>query len=462
MTYQQAIEFLDSFLNYEQVTAYQYPGAFSLGRVERLLEALGNPHRKTPVLHVAGTKGKGSTCVFTSSILRALGLKTGLYTSPHLISFQERIQVDGVMISEQDLVAAVERLRPLAGRDLTYFEVVTICAFLHFEKAGVEAAVIEVGMGGRLDATNVVAPEVTAITPISLDHMPKLGGTLGMIAREKAGILKRGVPAVVAPQPTEAARVIEETAARVGSDLHPLEREVRIDAREIAVAGSLATFETPVRRYEEITVPLLGRHQLMNVAVAIRMIELFEIQRGQTPKELKGSDPKKAKGVRPLLEAVREGIAATRWPGRCQVILGDPPILLDGAQNAESARALVETVGDLFPGRKVTLVVGVSKEKDLEGMVRVWGPWADRIFLTEAPVPRAQAAQRLKAVFTHCHSSPMETGPVKGMLGRASKEAGPEGLVVVAGSLFVAAEALRLLGSAPLPQKEEAGSQKSG
>src|SRR3989338_5859821 len=140
MTYLEAISFLDSFLNYEQITAYSYPGSFSLGRVEKLLEGLGNPHRKYPVLHVAGTKGKGSTCAFAASILRAFGLKTGLYTSPHLISFRERIQVDGVMISEQELEAAVERLRPLAGRDLTYFEAVTVCAFLHFEKAGVEAA----------------------------------------------------------------------------------------------------------------------------------------------------------------------------------------------------------------------------------------------------------------------------------------------------------------------------------
>ena len=438
--------FLDSFLNYEQITAYQYPGAFSLGRMEKLLVQLGNPNRRYPVLHVAGTKGKGSTCAFAASILSAAGLKTGLYTSPHLISFRERIQVDGRPISEEELAQTVERIRPFAGKDLTYFEVVTACAFLHFESAGVEVAVVEVGMGGRLDATNVVEPEVTAITPVSLDHMPKLGPTLGAIAREKAGILKRGVPAVITPQPAEAMQVIEETAARAGADLRLLEREVQIKAHEVGPAGSRATFQTPLRRYENMAVPLLGRHQLTNAAAAIRVVELFF-----------------EKGRSKFLEVcVREGIAAARWPGRCQVVPGDPPVLLDGAQNAESARALKAAVEELFPGRKVMLVVGASQEKDLEGMARVWGPWAERIFFTQARVPRAQTVDRLKQAFAPFHSSPMGAGPVQEMLGRASMEAGSEGLVVVAGSLFVAAEGLRFFGLAALPQQEEAGSQKSG
>jgi len=428
MTTPDAVEFLNSFLNYEQITAYQYPGAFSLDRMEKLLTALGNPHRAYPVLHVAGTKGKGSTCAFAASILSAAGLKTGLYTSPHLISFPERIRVDGQPISEQDLAQAVERLRPFAGKDLTFFEVTTACAFLHFQQAGVEAAVIEVGLGGRLDATNLVQPEVAAIMPISLDHMPKLGNTLAQIAREKAGILKRGVPTVIAPQAEEALQIIEETAALRGAELHRVDREVRIESAEISLSGSSATFQTPVRSYAGLRIPLLGRHQLANAAAAIRMMELLSQRRPD---------------LQITEQAVREGIARTEWAGRCQIIPGEPPLLLDGAQNAESARALKAAVGELFPGRKISLVVGASQEKDLEGMARVWGPWADRIFLTQAGAPRAESSGRLREVFIPFHPSVALAGSVEEALQRAVEEAGPGGLVVVTGSLFIVGEALQ-------------------
>ncbi len=434
MTYQQVLQFLNSFLNYEQITAYQYPGSFSLDRMEKLLAQLGNPHRRYPVLHIAGTKGKGSTCAFAASILTAAGLKTGLYTSPHLISFPERIRVDGRSISEEELERVVERLRPFAGKDLTFFEVTTACAFLHFQQAGVEAAVVEVGLGGRLDATNLVQPEVAAIMPISLDHMPKLGNTLAQIAREKAGILKRGVPTVIAPQAEEALQIIEETASLRGAELHRVDREVRIESAEISLSGSLATFQTPVKSYVGLRIPLLGRHQLANAAAAIRMMELF-FERGRAPL---GS-----KGARSLEICVREGIARTEWAGRCQIIPGEPPLLLDGAQNAESARALKAAAGELFPGRKISLVVGASQEKDLEGMARVWGPWADRIFLTQAGAPRAESAQRLREVFIPFHPSVALAGSVEEALQRAAEAAGPDGLVVVTGSLFVVGEALQ-------------------
>ncbi len=428
MTYSETIRFLDSFQNYEQITAYRYPEAFSLDRVERLLAALGDPHRRYRVLHVAGTKGKGSTCAFAGSILSAAGFKTGLYTSPHLFSFRERIQVDGVPVSEEQVLQAVELLRPFSGADLTYFEVATACAFLCFERAGVSAAVVEVGMGGRLDATNVAAPEVTAITPVSLDHVPKLGNTLAEIAGEKAGILKKGVPAVIAPQPPEVMEVIEKTTGLRGAELHRLDREVRIEAQEITPSGSRADITTPVRRYAGLEVPLLGRHQLVNAAVAIRMAELLAVEE----------------------RAIREGIAAARWPGRCQLIPGSPPVLLDGAQNAESARAFKAAVMELFPGRKVALVVGASQEKDLEGMARVWGPWAERIFLTQARAPRAEPARRVMKAFAPFHSSPMGTHSIEEALEKAVQAAGPEGLVAVSGSLFVVAEALEALRASPV------------
>ncbi len=435
MNYPQAIAFLDSFLNFEKITDYRYPEAFSLDRVRRLLSSLGDPQRLPLVLHVAGTKGKGSTCAFAASILSCAGLKTGLYTSPHLFSFRERIQISGRLITEEELAWAADRLQPFAGKDLTYFEAVTACAFLHFRRAGVEAAVIEVGLGGRLDATNLVEPDLTAITPISFDHMAKLGNRLSQIAAEKAGILKQGIPAVVAPQPLEALGVIESVAARVGAPLHRVDREVEILAGELTPAGSRAGFRTPVRSYEGLRVPLAGRHQLSNAAAAIRMAELLAQRRPDLKLDA---------------EAIRRGIEQTAWPGRFQLLPGEPPVVVDGAQNAESARALKETVTELFPGRKVFLVAGVSQEKDLEGIAREWALWAEEVFPTQAAAPRAEPAEHVRAAFAAAGIRTRETGPVANALEQACAAAiRSGGLVVVSGSLFVAAEVLLARGFAP-------------
>lgn len=439
MTYAEAIAYLDSFVNYERLGSYPYREAFGLGRVRELLACLGDPHRLYPSLHVAGTKGKGSTCVFAGSILAAAGLRVGLYTSPHLASFRERIRVNGVPIREEDLARVVEEVRRAlppdgpgpAGRQLTYFEVTTCCAFLHFAREGVDAAVVEVGLGGRLDATNVLAPAVTVITPVSFDHTAQLGDTLEQIAGEKAGIVKPGVPVVMAPQRPEAEGVIRRVADAAGAPLHAVEEEVQAAEIQLALSGTRATLQTPVRAYRELTIPLLGRHQVENCGAAIRAAELMsERQRGwqMTP------------------EAVHRGIAATIWPGRCQLIRGRPAVLLDGAQNEESARTLVETVEALLPGRPVVLVVGCSIEKDLRGMARVWGPWAGQVIATRAAAPRAEPAERVAEEFRPFQPGLRRLEPVSRALEVARDSAGAEGLVVVTGSLFVVAEALEVRG----------------
>ena len=412
MTYPEALQYFDSFLNYEQTLAYRYPEAFSLERVQDFLRRLGDPQGRYPTLHVAGTKGKGSTCAFAASILQAAGVKTGLYTSPHLFSIRERFQINGTWISEQEMAEVVEQVRRMApGKELTYFEVTTACAFLHFARANVDAAVVEVGLGGRLDATNVLLPEAAAITPISFDHMDKLGNTLAEIAREKAGILKAGVPTVVAPQWPEAMEVIERVAKEVGAPLHRIEQEVP----------------------PKIQVPLLGRHQRINAATAIRLVEL---------------SAEKSSVSRIGEEAVRRGIAQTQWPGRCQLIEGTPPFLLDGAQNTESARVLKETVQELFPDRPVCLVVGASADKDLEGIARVWGPWAKQIILTRAEHPRAAPLENLRQAFSPYSGVIQEALSVEEALRFARSKSGLEELVVVSGSLFVVAEAIAHLTSA--------------
>lgn len=436
MTYTKALEYLESFLNYERLASYPYEGVFELGRVRELLARLGDPHLRYPSLHVAGTKGKGSTCAFAGSILTAAGLRVGLYTSPHLHSFRERIRVGGVPVGEEELAGLVGELRAAlpgmgSGRELTYFEVTTACAFLHFAKAGVDAAVVEVGMGGRLDATNVLAPEVAAITPVSLDHMAQLGGAVGQIAREKAGIIKEGVPVVMAPQAPEAERVIREAARAVRAPLHAVADEVRVEEARMGLSGSWATLRTPVRLYPEMKVPLLGRHQLANCGTAVRMAELFSERQA---------------GWRITPAAIRQGVARAAWPGRCQLVEGSPPVLLDGAQNGESARALVETVETLFHDRRVVLVVGCSAGKDLEGMARVWGPWAGQVIATRSAAPRAEPAERVAAAFRPSHPGVRAVEPVARALEEAGESAGPDGLVVVSGSLFVVAEGLEALG----------------
>ncbi len=444
MTYQEAVGYLDSFLNYERTTAYRYPEAFSLDRVRQLLERLGDPHLRYPSVHVAGTKGKGSTCAFIARVLSAAGLKTGLYTSPHLISFRERIQVDGEPISEQELTGVVEQVRQVAPQGLTFFEVTTACALLHFAQVGVEAAVVEVGLGGRLDATNVLTPEVCVITPVSRDHMPKLGNTVEEITREKAGILKQSVPAVLSPQQPEGLRVVETAAASRDAPLHRVEREMAIEELAADLSGSRVNLRSPERTYRNLRIPLAGRHQQWNAAAAVRAAELF-LERGRVPA---GSESARSPAGR-LEDWVREGLSRTVWPGRCQWVPGAPSLLLDGAQNAASARALRDTVTELAPGRRVTLVVGCSQEKDLKGIAREWAGWADRIVLTRANVPRAESVEDLRRAFRSCAPGLEERACVEEALERARTLAGGEGLVVVSGSLFVVGEALASLCGSP-------------
>lgn len=378
---------------------------------------------------MAGTKGKGSTCAFAASILKSAGLRTGLYTSPHLLDFRERFRVDGTMISEAEMASIVEKIRPFAGRDLTYFEVTTACAFLHFAEQNVDAAVIEVGMGGRLDATNVVQPQGTVLTPIGLDHLSKLGSRIERIAREKAGILKSGVPAVVSPQPEGAWEVIRETADSLRVPLHRVEKEIRLENLRISPEGTGADLFSPAGSYRGLHIPLPGRHQVDNAAAAIRAAELFFERKG-------ASLPQRA---------VLSGILQTEWPGRCQVIAGEPTVVLDGAQSSESARALRSAVEQFFPGRGVILVIGLSTDKDLEGIAGVLGPWAGRIILTQANVPRAEPIERLERLFEAFPARRETDASVDAALRRACETDLPGEIVVVTGSLFVVAEALRFL-----------------
>ncbi len=320
-SYQTALDYLYSFVDYSRERSDRYSAeAFDLGRMADLLARLSEPHLRYPTLHIAGTKGKGSVAALMASCLAHAGYRTGLYTSPHLVDFTERIRINGSPIPPADVAGLTSDLAAHAAGvpGLTTFELVTALGFMYFAHQQVEAAVIEVGLGGRLDATNLVQPLVTAITSISFDHTHLLGNTLGAIAGEKAGILKPGVPLVVAPQPEEARRVILVRAAEVGAPVTEIGVDWIVEPEAQDVSGqSLRLYRTgdgrsPVR----LRMPLLGRHQLDNAAVAYAALDLAG-DRG-----LPLSD-----------RALREGFSEVDWPGRFQILRHDPSLVVDAAHN---------------------------------------------------------------------------------------------------------------------------------
>lgn len=383
---------------------------FGLERVERALAALGHPERAAPALHVAGTNGKGSACAMAAAALQAAGLRTGLYTSPHLEAFNERIRVDGAPLDDGALARAVAAVRAAcpwheAGAPeerLTYFEVATLAAFVHFAAARVEVMVIEVGLGGRLDATNALLPAVTAVARIGLDHTRLLGDTLAAVAREKAGIFKPGVPAVLhAVQPPGVLEVLAAEAARRGAPC------------EVAPArwdGPLA---------------LLGPHQQGNAGLAAAALRA--LGRAGVPVD----EP-----------AIAAGLAAASWPGRLERVSG---VLLDGAHNPDGAEALAAALAALHPGRPAELVFGVLEDKDHAGMLRALAPAVRRLHLV---APRSARARPPSEVAAEARGLGLAADLHEGVgeaLACARAAAADGAPLVVAGSLYLVGEARALL-----------------
>ncbi|HSM91643.1 MAG TPA: folylpolyglutamate synthase/dihydrofolate synthase family protein [Anaeromyxobacteraceae bacterium] len=383
---------------------------FGLERVERALEALGHPERAYPILQVAGTNGKGSTCAMAAAALAAAGLRTGLYVSPHLVRFNERIQVDGRLIDDAALDAATDEIRracPWHERGapeerLTYFEFATLLGFLHFARAKVDVAVVEVGLGGRLDATSAATPRVAAVARIGLDHVQLLGDTVEAIAREKAGIFKPGVPAVAhAVQPPGALETLRAEAARRGAPFH--------------VAP--AAWEGPIG--------LAGEHQRGNAGLAATALRLLRSSGLDVPED-----------------AIARGIATARWPGRLEQVGG---VLLDGAHNPDGAAALAAALRSLHPGRPVELVFGVLADKDRHGMIAALGPAARRFHLVAPPSPRAAAPAEYRAEVERYAPADVHA-TVEEALACARRAAADGALVCVAGSLYLVGAARPVLG----------------
>jgi dihydrofolate synthase/folylpolyglutamate synthase len=400
-------------------------GGMKLGldRMERALAELGRPDRCAPSVHVAGTNGKGSVCAMLDAAGRAAGIRTGLYTSPHLERFTERFRVGGEPVAEDVLVALYVELRgrlPWAfdGPDaLTFFELVTLLAFQHFARAHVELMVVEVGLGGRLDATNVIRPLVSCITPIGFDHREFLGDTLAQIAGEKAGILKPGVPAVVSRQPPDALSTILERARLVGSPLFLEGRDFSLDA-----GAADLTFRSTEASIDGLSLGLPGAHQRSNAAVALRAMEVL-----------------RASGVALTATAAREGLSSVQWPGRLERVSRAPDVFLDGAHNPPAAVALAAACQELFAGRRIHLVMGVLADKELAPMLETLARVATRLIATAPASPRALPAARLaervpRGVLTEVFES------AAAAVRHAIDTAGPDDVVLVCGSLYLVGE----------------------
>jgi dihydrofolate synthase/folylpolyglutamate synthase len=412
-TFRGAVEYLNRFTDYERMAVPAAP-RYTLDRMRRLVEALGHPESAFRSLHVAGTKGKGSVAHMAEAILREAGFRTGLYTSPHLVHMQERIRLGGQPVSERGFVWAMNRMEPHLRRlRPTYFETMTAAAFLLFERARVDWAVVEVGLGGRLDATNVIEPAACAVTTIDYDHMDRLGHTLAEIAGEKAGILKPGVPAVTSPQRPAAMRVLRRRAAL----LRPRFRAApgRGGVLRLKVEGISG------RKYACV-LPVLGAHQAANAAVAIGLVE--------------------ASGARVSPAAVRRALRTLRLPGRIEVKGRQPWMIVDAAHNPVAARALAAALRGI-PRRRTILVFGASEDKDWRSMLKTLLPGTDLAVFTRAAHPRAAAPGAL----ARCARGPaVTTEGVAEALELARRLARPSDAVVVTGSFYVAGEALEFLG----------------
>ena len=461
--YEQALSFLFDRIDYERAAAVPYDRReFRLDRMRELLERLDNPQQSFPIVHIAGTKGKGSTAAMIAAVLSAAGRRTGLYSSPHLDRIEERLRIDGQPCSAAEFLELLEIVRPAVeamdrradcgqgGGRPTYFEITTAMALVHFAQRRVDAAVVEVGMGGRLDSTNVCQPIVSVITTISFDHMKQLGNTLAAIAGEKAGIIKPGVPVVSGVVDAEPRDVIAAAAARRGSRLIQLGRDFDFEyepPRDLQTADRQSGIDFLPRAveiepaYSQVQIGLLGRHQALNAAVAIATCAMLRGQGWLIPEA-----------------AVREGLASVRWPARVEVVARRPAVVVDAAHNVASIASLLTTLDESFTARRRFLVFATTQEKQVREMLAELLPKFDEIALTRylnnpryvpldelAALTREVAASQngwaTSAVSERLHvaASPADAWRL------VSNRATADDLICATGSFFLAAEMRHLL-----------------
>lgn len=436
-TFKAALNFLDSLVNYESRGTFGYNSTnFNLSRMNRLLSALGNPHRKFKSAHIAGTKGKGSTAAMLAAMLRNCDFKVGLYSSPHILSVRERVAVNDALIPERQftrLMDQISKARTKVGNgSITYFEALTALAFLYFAAEEVDLAIIETGLGGRLDSTNVIKPQVCGITSISRDHIIQLGATLRQIAEEKAGIMKAGVPVISAPQPIEAKQALLSAADRCKAPLRftgeDIEFSYRFESSRAFGPHTRLCLTTPHSRFEHVHVPLLGEHQAINCSVALSMVDALK-QRGFEIDD----------------QLAIEGLATVRLSGRMEMISEEPRILVDAAHNAASVHTLMRAIGQNVPYDSMIVIFGCQRDKDVAGMLRHIQLGADKVIFTGTGSGRSMDPQDLATAYIEqCGKMAQVADDLEEAIHIASSALTREDLICITGSFYLVGEAKRL------------------
>lgn len=446
MTYPKVKEYLYSFINYENLYSYSYKKSFKLRRFKEFLKFIGNPQSKLRVIHVAGSKGKGSVCVFIANILKQAGFRVGLYTSPHLVDFRERIRIldyrlltidhrrefEG-MISKQEICDLVSKLKPsidkFSNREaLTFFEVYTALAFQYFVGKDVDFVILETGLGGRLDATNTCRDILSIITPISLEHTYLLGNTLREIAYEKASIIKKNNQksitgkrlALTAKQDRSAMRVIEGISRRNSALLAKEDRDFNFSLK-----NNTFNYKEPSYNIRNLRINLAGRHQVANASLAIASVRALRYY-----------------NINIEEQAIRDGLANCGWPARFEIIAKNPTIIIDGAQNSVSVKALRKTIKEEFPNRKVWVVFAIAKDKELEDTCREIEKISKNIILTKSNNQRASVPEDLLKYFKN--NSMLVSDSIKKALGLVKLKASKKDIILVTGSLYLCGEVKKI------------------
>jgi dihydrofolate synthase/folylpolyglutamate synthase len=434
--YKEALAYLLERTDYEKEEHVRYNvTTFSLERMERLLSLLGDPHTRISAVHIAGTKGKGSTATMLARMLEANGYKVGLYTSPHLVDLHERITINSQMITESQMLALLNRIHAPVEKlakdndPPTFFEILTAIAFLHFADHQIDIGVIETGLGGRLDSTNVILPKVVGITSLSIDHSRQLGATLDQIAMEKAGVFKKGVPAVTVQQDALAMDVLKAQAVAVKAPLSVTGTDIdfsyRFETSREHGPHTRICLTTPTSKFEHLRVPLHGRHQAINCGLALAIL-----------------DKLRSAGYEIDIEKSTEGLNKVTLAGRMEMVCQDPRIMIDGAHNAASIRALIHAIGQNIPYDSMVVIFGCNGDKDVMGMLTELQYGADKVIFTRSSSTKAVSPQDLADMYTDLCGKMCQTANSLGeALLLARSAVGREDLICITGSFYLIGQA---------------------
>ena len=443
MDYNTTLEYIDSFINFEKIPKYNYASSFKLERMRVFLQELGSPYLNNKVVHIAGSKGKGSTCAIVANILKEAGYLVGLYTSPHLVDIRERIrfltQGQGAgdfegMIERGEFTGLIDRIRPVAERfrdhrelgKVSFFEILTACAFLYFREKNVDFIVLETGLGGRLDATNVAMSLACGITNISMEHTDKLGNSLGSIAFEKSGIIKGDGAVFSASQPEEAIAVIRKACRERGASLCEIGKDVKYSIIYSGEDKQVFNLDGPGYSLGDLEINLIGPHQIENASLAVAMAKFIE-----------------RCGFKIGDDSIRRALKDVSWPGRLEILQRGPYVIVDGAQNRASIKAALSSIKRAFNYGRLICIFGISSDKDIKGVSMELDNSSDVIILTRAENPRAENPLRLKENF--CKGCIYLTNNVQEALDMALRIADEEDLLLVTGSLYIVGEAIKLM-----------------